>query len=400
MASIEKRGKNSWRLVVELGTDAHGHRLKKSKTIKVEDEALLRTKKRLNDYLNEELTKFKIEVEAGEYIAPEKMKFSSFVEEWETKYAVKHLEASTLNTYKRCLNKRILPVFGHLRLDQVKPIHVLNYIDSLEQEGSRLDGKQGKLSSGSVFMMYRILKNIFSRAVEWKMIKSNPVADVARPRVKYKESRVYSEEEVHKLFEVLQHEPYHWRMMITLALTTGMRRGELVGLEWKHVDLKNGIIDVQQNITTFKDGEPIIKQPKTKHSIRKIALPASVTAELNDYYLHCRKERMKMKTVWKRDEHFFVFFNEEGKPFYPETPYLHFRNLLLKHNLPYITFHSLRHTSATLLLNQGVHAKIISERLGHSNIGTTMNIYGHVLRSADQEAANKFDAILPITKAK
>ncbi|CRF28561.1 phage integrase [Mycobacterium tuberculosis] len=107
-----------------------------------------------------------------------------------------------------------------------------------------------------------------------------------------------------------------------------------------------------------------------------------------------------MKNVWKRDEHFFVFFNEEGKPFYPETPYLHFRNLLLKHKLPYITFHSLRHTSATLLLNQGVHAKIISERLGHSNIGTTMNIYGHVLRSADQEAANKFEAILPITKAK
>lgn len=99
-------------------------------------------------------------------------------------------------------------------------------------------------------------------------------------------------------------------------------------------------------------------------------------------------------------DHFFLFFNEEGKPFYPETPYLHFRNLLLKHKLPYITFHSLRHTSSTLLLNQGVHAKVISERLGHANIGTTINIYGHVLRSADHEAANKFDSILPTKKAK
>ncbi|ETT53153.1 integrase [Paenibacillus sp. FSL R7-269] len=400
MASIEKRGDNSWRLIVELGTDAQGRRLKKTKTVKVEDATLLRAKKRLNNFLNEELMKFRIEVEAGEYIAPEKMLFSAFVEEWEKKYAVKHLEVTTLNTYKRCLKKRILPTFGDYRLDQVKPIHILNYLDSLEQDGSRLDGKQGKLSSGSVFMMYRILKNIFSRAVEWRIIKNNPVADVTRPRVKHKETKVYTKEEIHQLFEVLQNEPFHWRMMITLALTTGMRRGELLGLEWRHIDLKNGVIDIRQSITAYKDGEPLIKEPKTKNSLRKVALPSSITAELNEYYLHCRKERMKLKNIWKRDEHFFLFFNEEGKPFYPETPYLHFRNLLLKHKLPYITFHSLRHTSATLLLNQGVHAKIISERLGHANISTTMNIYGHVLRSADHEAANKFDSILPNIKAK
>ncbi|WP_246565587.1 site-specific integrase [Paenibacillus faecis] len=177
------------------------------------------------------------------------------------------------------------------------------------------------------------------------------------------------------MFEVLQNEPDHWRMMITLALTTGLHRGELLGLEWKHIDLKTGVIDIRQSITAYKDGEPIIKEPKTRHSLRKVALPSSATDELNDYYLHCRKERMKLKTVWKRDDPFFLFFNEEGKPFYPETPYLHFRILLLKHKLPYITFHSLRHTSATLLLNQGVHAKVISERLGHANIGTTMNIW-------------------------
>ncbi|MBP2113446.1 site-specific integrase [Paenibacillus silagei] len=229
----------------------------------------MRTKKRLNDHLNEQLVKFRIEIEAGEYIAPEKMHFSAFVEEWEKKYAVKHLEVTTLNTYKRCLKKRILPVFGSQRLDQIKPIHILNYLDTLEQDGSRMDGKQGNLSSGSVFMMYRILKNIFSRAVEWRIIKSNPVAQITRPKVQYKESRVYSEDQVHQLFEVLQKEPYHWRVMITLALTTGLRRGELLGLEWKNVDLNTGVIHVQQSITTFKDGEPIIKQPKTRKSFKE-----------------------------------------------------------------------------------------------------------------------------------
>nr|WP_240546413.1 site-specific integrase [Paenibacillus artemisiicola] len=97
----------------------------------------------------------------------------------------------------------------------------------------------------------------------------------------------------------------------------------------------------------------------------------------------------------RNQNHFFVFFNQYGQAFYPESPYLWFRNFLKKHQLRYIKFHDLRHTSATLLINQGVHAKIISERLGHASITRTMNIYGHVLSKADKEAANKFDLALP-----
>src|SRR5689334_15153640 len=123
MASIEKRGGNSWRLIVEIGYDANGKRLKRYKTIKIEDPAILKTKKRLKDHLQEELIKFKIEVEAGEYIAPEKMTFGIFVEEWEIKYAVKHLSEKTLYTYRSHLKNRILPTFGHMRLDQIKPLH-------------------------------------------------------------------------------------------------------------------------------------------------------------------------------------------------------------------------------------------------------------------------------------
>src|SRR5690348_8187504 len=122
MASIEKRGVNSWRLVVETGYDASGKRLKRYKTVKIDDPALLKTTKRLKDYLNDELVKFKIEVEAGEYIAPEKMTFESFVKEWESKYAIKHLAEKTLYTYRSYLKSRILPTFGHLKLDQIKTI--------------------------------------------------------------------------------------------------------------------------------------------------------------------------------------------------------------------------------------------------------------------------------------
>ena len=193
-------------------------------------------------------------------------------------------------------------------------------------------------------------------------------------------------------------------MMVTLALTTGMRRGELLGLEWKHIDWKNGIISVEQSLVYSLKGEVVVKEPKTRNSKRKVALPPSVLEELRDYYSFRIKERNNLKDAWKgckdRDgnERNFVFCHPDGTPFHHERPYLWFRNFIKRHGLRYIRFHDLRHTSATMLINKGVHAKIISERLGHGDIATTMNIYGHALRSADKAAAEKFEDILPLKK--
>jgi integrase len=389
MASVQKRGNNSWRLTVYAGKDASGKYLRRNKTVNC------RTKKEAEI----ELAKFQVEIEAGAYISPEKLTLNAFIDEWKDKYAEKELELKTFSRYVGILNNRILPILGHLRLDQITPLHVASLLSDLGKVGSRQDGKDGFLSSGTIQYVHRVLKNIFSRAVEWRIIKSNPVADVKAPKVIHKETEVYDELEVQALFEALQNEPYHWRMMITIALTTGLRRGELVGLEWKHVDLEKGIIHVRHSITDSVNGIPIIKEPKTKKSKRSIHLSDAVLAELKEYYAFSKQEWDKLEET--RDiEHFFLFFNQYGKAFYPETPYLWFRNFLKKNKLRYIKFHDLRHTSATLLINQGVHAKIISERLGHANIGTTMNIYGHVLAKADKEAANKFDDILPIKRRK
>ncbi|MED1803026.1 site-specific integrase [Brevibacillus porteri] len=185
-------------------------------------------------------------------------------------------------------------------------------------------------------------------------------------------------------------------MLFTFAITTGLRRGEIIGLEWKHIDLENGTIEVKQSITMRINGETIINEPKTKKSKRKISLPDALTDQLKEYYLHARKMRLQMGDKWNGGNHFFVFCNPDGKPFHPSTPYLHFRRFLKNNGLRYIRFHALRHTSASLLISQGVHAKIISERLGHASITTTMNIYGHALQTADKEAANKFNNIIPM----
>jgi len=390
MASIEKRGANSWRLVVEAGYDSSGKRLKRYKTIKIDDPALLKTTKRLND----ELVKFKIEIEAGEYIAPEKMTFDAFVKEWESKYALKHLAEKTLYTYRSNLKNKILPTFGHLKLEQIKTIHIVSFLDSLTKDGARQGYRKGNLSAGTIEINHRVLKNIFSRAVEWKLLKQNPVSGVKKPSVKHKEVTPYDHNEIQQLLIALQNEPIHWRVMVTLALTTGLRRGELLGLEWHHIDWDTGILTVAQSVSLSPAGIAHVKEPKTRASKRKVALPSTMLQDLKDYYLHKLDEREKIGDMWEGGQYNFMFCHPNGKAFHQERPYLWFREFIKKNGLRYIRFHDLRHTSATVLINQGVHAKIISERLGHGNINTTMNVYGHALRTADQSAADKFESIL------
>lgn len=396
--NIQKRGENSWFFTVYTGLGADRKYGRRTKTITITDQALLKTTKKLNDYLTAEYMKFKEEVEAGLYIAPQKLTFEAFLIEWRSKYAEKHLATKTITNYDSNLKTRILPYFGHMKLDEIKPLHVLDFMEQLSQEGARGDRQSGKLSSSSLEIAHRILKNIFDRAVEWKIIKVNPVETVKKPRVTYKEVVPYDKDEVQQMLLALQKEPYHWRMMITLALTSGMRRGELLGLEWKHVDWKNSTIDVRQSLVHALKGEVIVKEPKTKKSSRLISLPTSVINELREYYLYRVKERDKLGDAYnnkdiKGNEWNFVFSHADGTPFHHERPYQWFRQFLKRAGLRPIRFHDLRHTSATLLINQGVHAKVISERLGHGDITTTMNIYGHALRSADQAAADKFEVL-------
>ncbi len=337
--------------------------------------------------------KFQTEVEAGEYIAPDKMSLFSFHEVWCEKYGQKHLEVKTLETYDFMLKNHILPRIGACRISDLKPIHIMNLLDELSREGSRKDGKSGGLASSSIRFVHRILKDIFERAVEWRVIKLNPVSAVKRPKIQDREVDVYDEHEVEVLFHALENEPIHWRLMITLALTTGLRRGELLGLEWRHVDLQQGTIDVIQSLSHSR-GVNILKEPKTKNSKRKIAIPDSLLEDLRAYYVHAAQLRKMLGDHWQGGEGFHVFFSETGKPFYHTAPGTWFRRFVQRVGLKRIRFHDLRHTSATLLINQGVHAKIISSRLGHADIRTTMNIYGHALRSADHAAANTFNRLL------
>ncbi|WP_310877591.1 site-specific integrase [Priestia megaterium] len=379
--SIEKRGKESWRLTYSMGFDQNGKRIKRTKTVKCKTKSEAK----------KELAKFITEIEAGEYIAPEKMKLALFIEEWKEKYAQNNLAPATLLTYETHLKNRIIPYFGHMSLDQFKPIHIINFLKLLEEEGQRKDKKEGSLSSATIEYNHRILRNIFNRAVEWQLIKKSPVEAVKKPKRVQKETSVYNQKEANLLFDCLIKEKLMWQIMITIAITTGLRRGELLGLEWKHIDLEKGTIQVRQTISYAKGY--IIKEPKTKGSVRTIAMPLFLVQQIKPYKHLVNQERIKAGELWEGGEYFFVFSCWHGKPLHPSGVTTWWRRFLTKNKLRYIRFHDLRHTSATLLINQGVHPKTISSRLGHANIRTTMDIYGHALQEADQGAASHFDIL-------
>ncbi|TNJ64534.1 site-specific integrase [Paenibacillus hemerocallicola] len=389
MANIVKRGENSWRLTVNCGKDANGKYIRHTKTVKC------RTKREAEV----EYAKFKIEVETGQYIKPQRMTFAEFVNEWRDKYAADHLEERTIYTYESNLKLRILPTFGHLQMEDVTPMHITNYLKSLGKEGGRQDGKDGGLATGTIEYNHRILRNIFTRAVEWEVVKRNPAAPVRKPKVSYKDVLPYNENEVQVLMQSLEKEPFHWQVMIKLAIHTGLRRGELLALEWKHVDWEKVQINVLQSVSSTTAGVARVKEPKTKKSRRKVGLSEAMLELLREYQRYQSEERKAIED-WQGGEHLFIFAHPDGKAFHHERPYLWFRAFLKKNKLRYIRFHDLRHTAATLLINKGVHAKVISERLGHGNITTTMNIYGHALQEADKDAANKVSDILFIPSAR
>lgn len=295
MASIEKRGTNSWRLVVEVGYDSKGKRVKRTKTVRVEDQALIKTTKKLREFLETELHKFKIEVEAGEYIVPQKMTLDQFVQdEWIPKYASKteNLSPLTFRNYVSHFDTHISPSLGHKHLGDIKTLHVVTFIDDLGKPGARKDGKEGRLSNGTIQYIYRVLKNILERAKEWGLIKVNPIIGVKKPKVGRPEIHFYDEVEAQEVISALDKEPRTWRLFILGSMIGGFRRGELLALEWTDVDFDNMTLSINKSISLTVDGHAVEKEPKSKSSIRIVDMPEWYMDELKIHKHEWKKEKL------------------------------------------------------------------------------------------------------------
>lgn len=406
MASIEKRGNHSWRLTVEVGmkaitTDDGQTKLvrdKRTKTIKVEDKALLRTTKKLQEHLEDELHKFKIEIESGEYISPQKMTFQTFVdEEWDKKYSIKELSPLTRKTYKHHIKNHIMTPLGHLRLDEIKTMHLVDLLDSLGQEGARKDKRGEILSDRTIQYIYSVLRNLFSVAIDWKLIKHNPMLGIKKPKAEKKKAKYYEADEAHLVINALSDELMMWRMFFLGALLGGFRRGELIALEWPDVIFDKNAIFVHKSISLVVKGEPCNKYEKSTKGNEEeyVDMPKWYMDELKTYHQQWLDEKEKLGDTWEGGENQYVFHGGRGKSLYHTTPSTRWRKFILDHKLRYIRLHDLRHTSATLLIEEGASLKAIQERLRHKQQQTTSDIYAHVTKKVSRDLADKFDRFSP-----
>ncbi|NGP44982.1 site-specific integrase [Bacillaceae bacterium SIJ1] len=390
MGYIEKRGKGKFRLNVVTGYTAEGAPIRERKTVEAKNKTEAKPL----------LAEFELEVLGGDYIKPNNKTLDQHFEDW-LDLMESRMQPRTFGEYTNIYLKRIKPMYGHFKVVDIRPMHIEKYLKYLQQDDNvRLDGKTGSLSSSTISNSYKAFANILERAVEWKLIKSNPSENIKPPRVEHKKSDVYTPDEMAQIFELLESESFSWRVMVYLAFTSGAREGEIAGLEAKHLNEEKNTIYIEQAITNKKGVGAVLKGVKNDQ-VRHVSIPKEVMKMLLKLSHIRKQEKFGAGSRWEYPDNLFLWGDPEtGRPIRTDSISQWWRRFTNRHNFKHIRFHSLRHASATHLINQGEHAKVIQERLGHTRMDTTMRIYSHLLAEADERASSHFDSFVQKKKSK
>ncbi|MCI9038397.1 MAG: site-specific integrase [Clostridia bacterium] len=389
--SIEKRGKNSYRLTVSEGFDLNGNPMIHRKTVHG-------TKKDAEV----ELAKFVTEVQNGLVVDGKSLRFSEFTEIWKRDYGSKELAPTTYKRYCRMLETRLLPYFGHFYINKIKPTDIMKFYDLLEKDTQlvRKSGNNGEktkkpLSGKTILEHHRLLRAMLHKAVYWQLIVANPAERVQAPKARKPKRRSYDDDQTKillKNLELLSIEDTKYKVAIILTIFTGVRLGELMGLEWQDVDFKNGIISINRSSQYLSDMGVFTKTPKTESSIREIAIPEFIISLLEEYKLWYEEQKSIYGELWTNSDRLFV--QADGKPMHPSSISKWFVRYVSTIGLPVINFHGLRHTNASLLVAQNVDIAVISARLGHAQISTTLDFYVHPLLSHNRKAGYALENLL------
>ena len=393
MASIRKRG-NNYQVTVSNGRDITGRQLLETATFRPDPS---KTGRQNQKALEAFVFEFEQKVKSGKYLDGEKTSLKDFSGMWMAEYAAQRLEPTTVSTYEALLEKHVLPSLGHLKLSRIQPAHLNKLYNAMLKE--RRDGRPGGYSPTTVKRVHALISSIMGTAVKWNIVLDNPCERVSPPKQirNMDDIKFFTLEQCSAFLAAVDADLAAGRVKLQhkvffhLALFCGMRRGELLALEWSDFDFKRQTVSITKSTALIK-GKPLTKAPKNKASIRTVAVPAPVIALVKDYQRQQYRYRMDIGSHWQGDNHLFI--QDNGLPMYPSTPYAVFKGILRRYNetaedpLPDIPLHGLRHTSATLLISQNIDVRTVSGRLGHAQTSTTMNIYSHQLKKMDEKAAD------------
>lgn len=388
MATIRKRG-NSYQIRVSCGYDTSGNQVVQTMTWKPADGM---NKKQIEKELQKQAILFEDKCMEGQVTA--NIKFQDFAEQWFEEYAKLNLRNTSYERMKQ-LTVRVYPAIGHLRLDKITSRHIQQFINDLALNGKSL--KNGRpLSRKTAVHHLSFISDVFSYAVKMEMLTDNPCKRVTVPKGEKKEKDIYTLEEVAQLFQRLETAPLKYRTFFTLAIYSGFRRGEMLGLEWKEVDWEHNVISVRRTSNYTASKGIYTDTTKTKKSQRSLKFPQSVMDLLREYKAEQDEERIKLGTKWQDYDRLFVKW--DGRPMNNNTPYFWLKEFCEENNFRFCDIHSLRHFYASALINEGVDAATVSGALGHSTITTTTSIYCHVFNQAQARAGDAIASVLDFKK--
>lgn len=376
--NIEILGNNRYRFRVSIGSGKNRKVFKqnyKSETPMKDD--------KIPREVELALAKFVAAVDENK-VSKSNITFKQFVDVWKNDYAERTLKVKTITRYNQMLDDRIIPAIGHIRISRLSPSHLNNLYSQMVESGS--------LSKRTIRHHHSLISSILGKATKWDYIISNVAEKADPPQPEEKEMPFLDEALIREIMKLLGKEKLKYRAMVMLDIFSGLRRGELVGLEWPNIDFDNNCIKVEKTLNYTANKGIYEDTVKTKKSNRTIIMPKFVMQLLWAYkteqQLYKNKKRKKDKLVEDNDK---LFIQHNGKPMHPDTPTKWWPKFLKKNNLPHVNFHGLRHTQATLIISMNFDVASGASRMGHARNETFLNKYTHALESKDQAIAKSFD---------
>jgi len=385
MAALVRRGP-SYRIIVSMGYDVKGKQVKRTKTWRIPSGM---TDKQARKEAEKQAVLFEEECKGGTISAV--VKFQVFAEQWFEDHAKLNYRPSTM-TRTRQIAERVYPVLGYKRLDKITAHDIQMFINSLAQNGANKN-TGGPLSRKSIVHFLSFISMVFDYAMKNDMLLNNPCKRVSIPKYnangeisRTKEKKILTIEETKKLLKVLETAPLKYKLFFNLAIYTGMRRGELLGLEWKDINFDTGAVSISRTSNYVEGYGVFTSATKTEQSIRTIYVPQNIIEILRAHKFQQGKDKFELGGDWVETDRLFT--RDNGEPIGVNVPYWWLRKTCEQHGIPFYGIHMFRHLNASMQIRAGVDPVTVAASLGHSTPQTTLRIYSHAFKDSKLQGSN------------